>query len=65
MKRKIEKHRDKVLRTDSLLHKNPFVQPVSSSKPKKFNKKLEKIPNANANANETGDGSKVNSAYKI
>ncbi|PON83231.1 Ribosome biogenesis protein Nop53/GLTSCR [Trema orientale] len=54
VKRKIEKHRDTVLHSDSLLHKNPFVQPVSSSIPKKFNKKLKKIPNTN----ETGDGSK-------
>lgn len=34
MKRKIEKHREKVLRCDSVLKKNPFVQIVSSSKPK-------------------------------
>lgn len=32
--RKIEKHREKVLRCDSVLKKNPFVQTVSSSKPK-------------------------------
>ncbi|CAN8317570.1 unnamed protein product [Cochlearia groenlandica] len=34
VKRKIEKHREKVLRCDSVLKKNPFVQIVSSSKPK-------------------------------
>ncbi|XP_006296202.2 ribosome biogenesis protein NOP53 [Capsella rubella] len=34
VKRKIEKHRKKVLRCDSVLKKNPFVQAVSSSKPK-------------------------------
>ncbi|KAG2290577.1 hypothetical protein Bca4012_034930 [Brassica carinata] len=34
VKRKIEKHREKVLRCDSVLKKNPFVQVVSSSKPK-------------------------------
>ncbi|CAG7873652.1 unnamed protein product, partial [Brassica rapa] len=40
VKRKIEKHREKVLRCDSVLKKNPFVQVVSSSKPKsKISKK--------------------------
>lgn len=40
MKRKIEKSREKVLRCDSVLKKNPFVQVVSSSKPKsKISKK--------------------------
>ncbi|KFK29815.1 hypothetical protein AALP_AA7G182500 [Arabis alpina] len=34
VKRKIEKHRERVLRCDSVLKKNPFVQIVSSSKPK-------------------------------
>lgn len=34
VKRKIEKRREKVLRCDSVLKKNPFVQLVSSSKPK-------------------------------
>ncbi|KAJ0258244.1 Ribosome biogenesis protein NOP53 [Hirschfeldia incana] len=40
VKRKIEKHIEKVLRCDSVLKKNPFVQVVSSSKPKsKISKK--------------------------
>ncbi|VVB02895.1 unnamed protein product [Arabis nemorensis] len=40
VKRKIEKHRERVLRCDSILKKNPFVQVVSSSKPKsKISKK--------------------------
>ncbi|XP_048611153.1 ribosome biogenesis protein NOP53-like isoform X1 [Brassica napus] len=40
VKRKIEKSREKVLRCDSVLKKNPFVQVVSSSKPKsKISKK--------------------------
>ncbi|KAL0896647.1 hypothetical protein Bca101_080608 [Brassica carinata] len=40
VKRKIEKNREKVLRCDSVLQKNPFVQVVSSSKPKsKISKK--------------------------
>ncbi|AEC09827.1 unnamed protein product [Arabidopsis thaliana] len=34
VKRKIEKHRERVLRVDSILKKNPFVQLVPSSKPK-------------------------------
>ncbi|KAI3448841.1 hypothetical protein Pfo_005506 [Paulownia fortunei] len=40
VKRKIEKSREKVLRCDSLLQRNPFVQPVPSSiqKKKKSNK---------------------------
>ncbi|CAH2058622.1 unnamed protein product [Thlaspi arvense] len=40
VKRKIEKHRERLLRCDSVLKKNPFVQSVSSSKPKsKISKK--------------------------
>ncbi|CAF1800014.1 unnamed protein product, partial [Brassica napus] len=40
VKRKIEKHREKALRCDGVLKKNPFVQVVSSSKPKsKISKK--------------------------
>ncbi|CAL9225576.1 unnamed protein product [Arabidopsis halleri] len=34
VKRKIEKHRERVVRVDSILKKNPFVQLVPSSKPK-------------------------------
>ncbi|CAN8284772.1 unnamed protein product [Cochlearia groenlandica] len=43
VKRKIEKHREKVLRCDSVLKKNPFVQTVSSSKKPK-SKKVTKKP---------------------
>ncbi|CAH8376194.1 unnamed protein product [Eruca vesicaria subsp. sativa] len=40
VRRKIEKNREKVLRCDSVLKKNPFVEVVSSSKPKsKISKK--------------------------
>ncbi|KAL6498624.1 hypothetical protein OROGR_028171 [Orobanche gracilis] len=39
VKRKIEKSREKVLRCDSLLQRNPFVQPVPSSIQKKKNPK--------------------------
>ena len=42
VKRKIEKHREKVLRTDSLLRRNPYVQPVPSSTKRKSNKKRKK-----------------------
>lgn len=35
VKRKIEKHRQKVLHCDSLLQRNPFIQPIPSSKQKK------------------------------
>ncbi|GFY95637.1 hypothetical protein Acr_10g0010220 [Actinidia rufa] len=38
VKRKIEKHREKVLRCDSLLQRNPFVQEVPSSRQKKSKK---------------------------
>lgn len=38
VKRKIEKHREKVLRCDSLLQRNPFVKPVPSSTQKKSKK---------------------------
>ncbi|KAK4834999.1 hypothetical protein QYF36_003687 [Acer negundo] len=45
VKRKIEKHRQKVLRVDSVLQKNPFVQavPLSKSKPKKSIKKQKDV----------------------
>ncbi|KAL4620755.1 hypothetical protein ACB092_06G178400 [Castanea dentata] len=39
VKRKIEKHREKVLRCDSVLQKNPFVQAVPSSTLKKPKRK--------------------------
>ncbi|KAG2723999.1 hypothetical protein I3760_02G197800 [Carya illinoinensis] len=49
VRRKIEKHREKVLRCDSLLEKNPFVQPVPSStvkKTKRMHKEGSKANNA-------------------
>lgn len=55
VKRKIEKHRAKVLRTESVLNKNPFVQAVSASIPKKFHKKHKKFVGAEAVA---ADGQK-------
>ncbi|OMO75870.1 P60-like protein [Corchorus olitorius] len=42
VKRKIEKKREKVLRVDSLLQKNPFVEAVPSSKQKQKKSKKEK-----------------------
>ncbi|KAF8397156.1 hypothetical protein HHK36_016063 [Tetracentron sinense] len=44
VKRKIEKHREKVLRCDSLLQRSPFVQPVPSSTLKKSKKKRKDVP---------------------
>ncbi|KAM1126318.1 hypothetical protein ACFX2B_041018 [Malus domestica] len=44
VKRKIEKHRQKVLHVESMLQKNPFVQPVPSSTLKKSKKAHKKVP---------------------
>ncbi|XP_057979423.1 ribosome biogenesis protein NOP53 [Malania oleifera] len=43
IKRKIEKHREKVLYSDSLLQKNAFVEPVPSSMQKKSTKKFKGV----------------------
>lgn len=48
VKRKIEKRREKVLRYESILQRNPFVQPLPTSVHKKSNKKKEKLNNAQA-----------------
>lgn len=56
VKRKIEKHREKVLRVDSVLQKNQFVKPVPSSILKKCTKNhngVSKMKDANQ------DGHKV------
>ncbi|CAL9185794.1 unnamed protein product, partial [Musa hybrid cultivar] len=42
-KRKIDKHKDKILHYESLLQKNPFVQPVPSSTLKKLKRKKKKV----------------------
>ncbi|KAJ4720168.1 Ribosome biogenesis protein NOP53 [Melia azedarach] len=60
VKRKIEKQREKVLRCDSVLQKNPFVQTVPSSKSKlkkskKKNKDVEKVKDASEDGSK-GDG---------
>ncbi|KAM1054161.1 hypothetical protein FF1_001585 [Malus domestica] len=44
VKRKIEKHRQKVLHVESMLQKNPFLQPVPSSTLKKSKKTHKKVP---------------------
>ncbi|XP_008233842.1 PREDICTED: uncharacterized protein At2g40430 [Prunus mume] len=44
VKRKIEKHRQKVLHVESMLQKNPFVQAVPSSTLKKSKKTLKEVP---------------------
>ncbi|KAK2982442.1 hypothetical protein RJ640_026285, partial [Escallonia rubra] len=43
VKRKIEKHREKVLHCDSLLQMNSFVQPIPSSMQKKSKKKCKEV----------------------
>ncbi|XP_054795933.1 ribosome biogenesis protein NOP53-like [Prosopis cineraria] len=43
VKKKIEKHREKVLRCDSLLQKNPFLNSVPSSTLKKSTKKHKEV----------------------
>ncbi|KAK6932941.1 Ribosome biogenesis protein Nop53/GLTSCR2 [Dillenia turbinata] len=55
VKRKIEKHREKVLRVDSVLQRNPFVKPVPSStlkKSKKFKKALKEVKTTKHDAQE-------------
>ncbi|KAJ4978399.1 hypothetical protein NE237_009179 [Protea cynaroides] len=56
VKRKIEKHREKVLHCDSLLQRNPFVRPVLSSIQKKSKKKSKELK---ARGAETQDDSKT------
>ncbi|XP_039038787.1 ribosome biogenesis protein NOP53-like [Hibiscus syriacus] len=48
VKKKIEKKREKVLRVDSMLEKNPFVEAVPSSKQKSSKKKKEALKAADA-----------------
>ncbi|TKY56513.1 P60 protein [Spatholobus suberectus] len=59
VKKKIEKHRERVLRCDSVLQKNQFVKPVPSS----ILKKCSKNRNVVSNMKEVNqDGDKDNSA---
>ncbi|XP_022860260.1 ribosome biogenesis protein NOP53-like isoform X2 [Olea europaea var. sylvestris] len=55
VKRKIEKSREKVLRCDSLLQRNPFVQPIPSSIQKK--KQAKKNVKAVQTTNDKNDHS--------
>ncbi|KAK9284010.1 hypothetical protein L1049_012269 [Liquidambar formosana] len=59
VKRKIEKHREKVLRCDSVLQKNQFVEPVPSSTQKKSKKKHKEVSKAKE---ASQDGPKVDCA---
>ena len=52
VKGKIEKRREKVLRYESILQRNPFVQPLPTSLHKKSNKKKEKLNNAQASSQD-------------
>ncbi|XP_050385877.1 ribosome biogenesis protein NOP53 [Argentina anserina] len=61
VKRKIEKHREKVLHMDSMLQKNPFVKAVPSSTLKKSKKKRKQIANA-ADATECGPEGSVSTS---
>ncbi|KAK6929542.1 Ribosome biogenesis protein Nop53/GLTSCR2 [Dillenia turbinata] len=52
VKRKIEKHREKVLRVDSVIQRNPFVKPVPSSTLKKSKKALKEVKTTKHDAEE-------------
>lgn len=58
VKKKIEKHREKVLRVDSVLQKNQFVVPVPSSTLKKNSKNRKALPKS---LGTNQDGSMVDS----
>lgn len=61
VKRKIEKHREKVLRCDSILQKNQFVEPVPSSIHKK-SKKRKEVSKAKEAAEDGQKGDHVESS---
>ncbi|XP_058744901.1 ribosome biogenesis protein NOP53 [Vicia villosa] len=62
VKKKIEKHREKVLRVDSVLQKNQFVVPVPSSTLKKSSKNRKAAPKGLVtNQDSHKDGSVVDS----
>ncbi|KAI3992793.1 hypothetical protein MKX01_021754 [Papaver californicum] len=52
VKRKIDKNREKVLRCDSLLQRNPFIKPVPSSIQKKSIRKLKEALKAAKHENQ-------------
>ncbi|XP_045819386.1 ribosome biogenesis protein NOP53 [Trifolium pratense] len=62
VKKKIEKHREKVLRVDSVLEKNQFVKPVPSSTLKKRLKNRKVVPKSLvANQDSNKDASELES----
>ncbi|XP_027110666.1 ribosome biogenesis protein NOP53-like isoform X2 [Coffea arabica] len=65
VKRKIEKHREKVLHSDSLLQRNPFVQTIPSSKQKKSKKKNKEIQTAKAAAQDCEKDSGVSESGMV
>ncbi|KAI3720976.1 hypothetical protein L2E82_31975 [Cichorium intybus] len=54
VKRKIDKHREKILRVDSILQKNSFVKPVPSSNQKKPKKKQKEIQRTESSSQKDG-----------
>lgn len=64
VKRKIEKSREKVLRCDSLLQRNPFIKPIPSSiqKKKRSKKNVKAVPTAE-NKDAAEDSLKNESAH--
>lgn len=50
VKRKIDKHREKILRVDSILQKNTFVKPIPSSTQKKTKKQQKDIQKAESSS---------------
>ncbi|KAL7613019.1 hypothetical protein Lser_V15G09072 [Lactuca serriola] len=54
VKRKIDKHREKILRVDSILQKNSFVQPVPSSNQKNSFKKRKMIQRSDDSSQKDG-----------
>lgn len=65
VKRKIEKHREKVLRCDSVLEKNPFVQAVPSSTLKKSKKKRKEVPKEKVASQDNAKGGFVSSSGMV
>ncbi|KAI3800003.1 hypothetical protein L1987_35309 [Smallanthus sonchifolius] len=54
VKRKIDKCREKILRVDSILQKNTFVQPIPSSNTKKSKKKQKGLHNTSSSSQKNG-----------
>ncbi|KAJ9539881.1 hypothetical protein OSB04_026387 [Centaurea solstitialis] len=54
VKRKIDKHREKILRVDSILQKNSFVKPVPCSINKKSKRKQKEVQKAESSSQKDG-----------